>query len=119
MKAKVINLNAKTVSNKISNHTMNGYLNLGEKFTVYAITIMEDVTYLQIYLNNNLISVPSDLFEIIDSKVSKYWKFKKEDDSISFWPEEFYDDYFHDDLLEEIPERVKQFADIKKRIDNE
>lgn len=68
----------------------------------------------------HLASVPLFLFEIIDSSVSKYWKIKVFDEfTIALWPELFYTEYFHDDLSENIKERVDEFKKVKLLLENE
>jgi hypothetical protein len=58
------------------------------------------------------LSIPACLFEIVDSRPSKYWQAKgKEGMSLTLWPEEFYDEYFFDDLTEDI-ESVQKTFDI-------
>ncbi|OHT31147.1 hypothetical protein BAX94_10160 [Elizabethkingia meningoseptica] len=59
------------------------------------------------------------MFEIIDDRVSKYWKVDVTEKSILFWPEAFYEKYFHDDLLEGEDNASKSFFEIKKKMDEE
>lgn len=58
-----------------------------------------------------IVMYPSILFEVVDNKVSKYWKIDIHPLSISFFPEEFYIKYFHDDLSEGV-------ADIRQKFNN-
>lgn len=63
---------------------------------------------------------PLCLFEIVDDRPSKYWKIHKHsDDEISLWPEEFYQEYFHDDLTDGVPEVVKIYNRVVERLENE
>jgi hypothetical protein len=64
---------------------------------------------------------PIDLFEVVDNNVSRYWRIKIwEDNEISFSPKEYYEnEYFHDDLSEDIPEVVAKFHDLVKRMTEE
>ena len=58
----------------------------------------------------NLISVPLCLFEIMDGRVSRHWIFKRwKDYDFTLWPESFYQEYYHDDLLEGVPNVVSDF----------
>jgi len=42
------------------------------------------------------------LFDVVESRCSKYWHAKRhEDGTLLLWPEEFYIDYFLDDLSED------------------
>lgn len=119
MKVKVIGLYIENVSDKIINHDMNGYINIGDEFTVFAISILNEITYFQIYSDKKLMSVPSLIFEILDGSVSKFWVFRKNNLNTLFWPKEFFLDYFHDDLLEGIPDTVKKFNEVKIKIESE
>ncbi|MDE5450423.1 hypothetical protein [Elizabethkingia meningoseptica] len=51
--------------------------------------------------------------------MSKYWKVDVTEKSILFWPEAFYEKYFHDDLLEGEDNASKSFFEIKKKMDEE
>lgn len=119
MKVKVIKLEIDYVENSIINSKMQDFLNIGDEYTVYAITIQKTMTYVQIYIYNKLISVPIELFEIIDSRVSKYWSISYTNSTTRFWPNEFYQDYFHDDLFEDVPEIVSKFKEVKNKLETE
>jgi len=119
MKVKVIKLEIKNVDSSVINSKMENFLNIGDEYTVYAVTIQKTMTYVQIYIDNKLISIPIELFEIIDSKVSKYWLVSYTDSTTRFWPNEFYQEFFHDDLFEGVTEIVTQFNDVKNKIERE
>jgi len=119
MKVKVIKLEIKNVDISVINSKMENFLNIGDEYTVYAVTIQKTMTYVQIYIDNKLISIPIELFEIIDSKVSKYWLVSYTDSTTRFWPNEFYQEFFHDDLFEGVTEIVTQFNDVKNKIERE
>lgn len=119
MKVKVIKLKAENIQEGAINLNMVDFLNLGEEYVVYAITIQKYMTYVQIYIDKKLISVPLELFEIIDSRVSKYWLVTCTNSITRFWPDEFYQEYFHDDLFEGIPNIVTQFNEVSDRIEKE
>lgn len=56
--------------------------------------------------------IPACLFEIEDSRCSKYWIARKiESGALLLWPEEFFVKFFHDDLSEGVPE-VKRTFDL-------
>jgi hypothetical protein len=47
------------------------------------------------------VPVPSVLVEIIDWRVSSFWRAKQLDQfDLTLWPEELYQEFFHDDLSE-------------------
>jgi hypothetical protein len=66
------------------------------------------------------ISIPTMLFEVVDPRPSRFWLAKRvgETDFI-FWPEEFYQEYFHDRLSDRQPEAVATFSDVLNRLDAE
>jgi hypothetical protein len=60
------------------------------------------------------------LFEVIDDRLSRYWKIQKYDDyHITLWPKEFYQEYFHDDLSNGIPEVVDIYNSLAERLEKE
>lgn len=119
MKVKVIKLEIKNIDKSVINSKMEDFLNIGDEYTVYAVTVQNTMTYVQIYIDNKLISIPLELFEIIDARVSKYWLVSYTDSTTRFWPNEFYKEFFHDDLFEEMPEILSKFIDVKNKIERE
>jgi hypothetical protein len=119
MKVKVIKLEIKNIDKSVINSKMEDFLNIGDEYTVYAVTVQNTMTYVQIYIDNKLISIPLELFEIIDARVSKYWLVSYTDSTTRFWPNEFYQEFFHDDLFEEMPEILSKFIDVKNKIERE
>jgi hypothetical protein len=66
------------------------------------------------------VSVPSSLFEITDATASKWWLARQNERGwFKLWPEEFYTDYFHDDLSEDVAVCVRKFQDVKQRLESE
>jgi hypothetical protein len=119
MKVKVIKLEIKNIDKSVINSKMEDFLNIGDEYTVYAVTVQNTMTYVQIYIDNKLISIPLELFEIIDARVSKYWLVSYTDSTTRFWPNEFYQEFFHDDLFEEMPEILSKFIYVKNKIERE
>ena len=62
---------------------------------------------------------PLCLFKIVDPRPSSYWKADALKDDFSLWPEEFYMDYFHDQLSNGVPEYVEAFNRAVARLENE
>lgn len=89
------------------------------KNTVYAISVIEGFTYLQIYAQSKLLIIPYELFDLIDNRVSKYWKLKITKKSQLFCPDVFLEDYFHDDLYEDVETVLNKFRIIKQKMDIE
>jgi hypothetical protein len=60
------------------------------------------------------------LFEIVDPRPSRFWVARKVNDfTLSLWPEEFYEDYFHDRLSDGEPIGVEAFRRVVDRLENE
>jgi hypothetical protein len=65
-------------------------------------------------------SIPSLLFEIEDVRCSRFWVAKsRENGALLLWPEEFFIEYFHDDLSEGIQETVEIFKAVVNRMSAE
>ncbi|MEW9899033.1 hypothetical protein ABWL39_10425 [Chitinivorax sp. PXF-14] len=63
---------------------------------------------------------PLCLFDIVDSRPSKYWVAKRLGDfELALWPEEFFVEYFHDDLSNREPAAVKVFHGVIDKLENE
>jgi hypothetical protein len=99
------------------------HLDIGETYLVVAIYINKKNGIIIDCINKygQIGYYPIDFFEITDSRVSKYWVMKiKENGDITFYPKEYYEnEFFHDDLSEDIPEVVEQFHDLVKRFKEE
>lgn len=67
----------------------------------------------------NLAWAPLELFEIIDSRVSKYWVARKADHVFTLWPESFYREFYHDDLAEGVAEVVMDFNRVRSLLESE
>jgi hypothetical protein len=64
--------------------------------------------------------IPSVLFAVIDQRSSSHWRAKFEDDgAVSFWPEEFFTKYFHDDLSNGDPAAQVLFKSVLLRMKGE
>lgn len=94
---------------------------IGEIYTVLGLnhslrqgTTILDMPYYYIF------PTPLCLFDIVDDRPSSYWKIKKLSDyEISLWPEEFYQEYFHDDLSDGVPEVVEIYKSVLERLEKE
>lgn len=66
-------------------------------------------------------SAPLFLFQVIDDTPSKYWhiKFDQEGKSLRMWPESFHNDFYHDDLSEEVPKVKSDFIKVCKLLEDE
>lgn len=94
------------------------YLEIESEFWVFGIRFYKCITYFYIFDGHHLIEVPSDFFEVVDSKVSSEWKIKLwGNGEISLWPELFYIEMFLENFAErEVLER-RTFETLKARIE--
>ncbi|TCV90940.1 hypothetical protein [Biostraticola tofi] len=92
---------------------------IGETYTVLGITCQMGQTILEMpYFY--IFPAPMCLFNIVDDRLSSYWKLRKRSEhGISFWPEEFYQEYFHDDLSDGVPEVVDIYKQVIKKLEEE
>lgn len=64
--------------------------------------------------------VPFCIFNVTDERSSSLWKAKQLNEfSLALWPEEFYQEYFHDDLSNGVPEVMEIYKQVVKRLENE
>ena len=114
-------------------------IRLGENFTDksdFHLEIDEIYTVLGVFFNYNLLGndtwimykvheerigyAPLCLFEVLDNRVSQYWKYHFDRNLHIFEPQEFIDNpYFNDDLTEGFPEVVKVFAALCQKMEAE
>lgn len=65
-------------------------------------------------------SISICLFEIVDARCSRYWLARShEDGTVLLWPEEFYVEYFLDDLIEDDANAREVFSKILLRMNAE
>jgi hypothetical protein len=62
--------------------------------------------------------MPLFLFEIVDWRLSSYWKIEKKRNALSF-KAPFYKEYFHDELREGDPKAVETFSKTVELLENE
>lgn len=96
------------------------YLVLGISFLVNSpvygncclFTVLDDAA--------RCISLPSALFEVMDPRVSQYWVARSNDQfGLTLWPEEFYEEYFHDRVTDYEPEAVAALRAVVRRLESE
>jgi hypothetical protein len=65
-------------------------------------------------------SAPSCLSDVVDSRCSKYWMIRmNQDGGFVLWPEEFFAEFFHDDLSEGLKAAVDAFRQVVVRLYSE
>ncbi len=101
-------------------------LTVGEEYTVLGISFqtMSPLNKGTILLLRDDIGrcafIPVCLVDVSNAIPSIYWRAKKKDDfSLSFWPEEFFAEYFHDDLSDGIPEIKEVFDRVCQTMERE
>lgn len=66
------------------------------------------------------VSVPSALFDITDPRVSQYWVARSNGKfGVTLWPEEFYEEYFHDRVTDSEPEALATLRTTVGRLEAE
>ncbi len=102
-------------------------LTVGQKYLVLGMTFCYRS---QLFGNTPLFQIlddggrlrffPSPLFSIVDNRPSSFWRVHIFDQlSFALWPEEFYTEYFHDDLSEGIEGAVQLFQKVVKELESE
>lgn len=67
-----------------------------------------------------VIPTPLCLFDVIDDRPSSYWRIRKYDDChLTLWPEEFYQEYFHDYLSDGVPELIEIYNRVVEQLEKE
>lgn len=67
-----------------------------------------------------LVPIPNTLFDVVDGRVSKWWTIRQgAEGDLKIWPEEFYRDYFHDDLSNGHAETVTAFLRVREKFASE
>jgi hypothetical protein len=60
-----------------------------------------------------------ELFEVLDPRVSRYWRLGKREDRVLLCPELLLGDYVHDDLSEAVPEVVRRLRELAGMMEDE
>ena len=99
-------------------------LTVGKDYTVYAIKEQQGTIWYYIVDDNAMyypIQTPAPLFEVIDNRMSKYWRFKISDNGLLkiAFEQWFSDPYFYDKLTDQKEEEVAIFEKVKELMDAE
>jgi len=103
------------------------HLTVGKHYVVFGINlaVRSNVhgtgVWLHILSDHRQLSwAPLILFDVIEPSVSQYWKVRvHEGGTVTLWPAEFYRRGFHEDLADRLPATEREFAELKKRIEDE
>jgi hypothetical protein len=112
---------------KMAGPTTDHQFRVGDIYLVLGITFMlpeephgGGVQYQLLSDFGDLRIAPAFLFELKDRRCSKHWIARTDDDgAMLLWPEEFFAQYFHDDLSEGVPEVKAVFEQVVKRMRSE
>ena len=99
-------------------------LTVGKEYVVYAIRAWQGVVWYYICDDNYSyypIQTPAPLFEVVDSRVSKYWQFMLDANGVLRFAFEqwFTDPYFYDKLTDQEEAEVEIFDKVKELMDAE
>lgn len=114
MKVKCLKTKIEDTKNFIINADMDDYIQIGEIFIVYEIQIIKSQKYYGVLWEEKLVLLPSQFFEVLDTKTPDIWKIKiYEDGDIVIAPEELLNEYFFDRFSDDKSVEVEQFERIK------
>ncbi len=101
MIVKCIAVSISSTNSSIINSDMREYLKIDINYEVYGLRISEDTNYYMIFDGGHLFEIPSQLFEIVDSRVCPLWVVRcATKNKRTFWPELFYKDDFFENFSE-------------------
>jgi hypothetical protein len=99
-------------------------LTVGKEYMVYAIRLWQGIVWYYICDDNYSyypIQTPAPLFEVVDNRVSKYWRFMLNPNGVlRFVFEQWLNDpYFYDKLTDQEEAEVEIFDKVKELMDAE
>jgi hypothetical protein len=99
-------------------------LTIGKDYTVYALKEWQGTVWYYICDDNYMyypMQNPAPLFEVVDSRVSQYWRFKLYPNGLLkiAFEQWFSDIYFYDKLTDQKEEEVLVFEKVKELMDAE
>jgi hypothetical protein len=99
-------------------------LTIGKEYIVYALRAYQENAWYYICDDNYTyypMQNPAPLFEVVDDRVSKYWRLKLEPNGVLriAFEEWFADPYFYDKLTDQEEAEVSIFEKVKERMDAE
>lgn len=102
----------------VINDNMEEYLKVGLEYAVYGIRTSDEANYFMIFDDGHLFEVPSQMFEITQSKVSPLWIIRNDDTKgLTLWPELFYENDFFENFSEWEEKERKQFDELRQLFD--
>lgn len=93
---------------------------VGREYLVYGMFFQAGVPWVQLLEEFGYIyPVPLCLFEIVDGRVSKYWKVRYDEKGVTLWPPSFSREFYLDDLIEGKREILEDFQRVREMIEQE
>ena len=97
MVVKVIKTKIDYTEKIVFNSDLTGYINVGNRYNVFGLEVYDEILYFIIFDDDHLLSVPSRMFETIESSIPRSWIPKYSDEGMfTLYPELFYTDFFFD-----------------------
>ena len=96
----------------------------GKEYTVLGLSFVNHSNYMngaiaRIKFCNMIYDIPLCLFEIIDTRPSKFWQAQFGNGCLFLWPKEFYRDFFDEDLSNDVPEVLEIFKKVVYMMERE
>ncbi|MGL5830884.1 MAG: hypothetical protein ACRCZE_01920 [Candidatus Altimarinota bacterium] len=88
-------------------------------YTVYGLEVRQGDLFALLYRKGHLSFFPINLFEIVNSKVSKYWSFQLKQKVLSLSPKIFFENIFFEKFSDFGTLEREKFAQIAKKISKE
>jgi hypothetical protein len=99
----------------VINNNLEEYLKVGFEYAVYGVRVSDETDYFMIFDDGHLIEVPSQMFEIIQGKVSPLWVIRNDGTKgLTLWPELFYENDFFENFSEWEEKERKQFDELRQ-----
>lgn len=95
---------------------------LGMEYLVLALSVVNGVTLVQVAQEfEQIVPVPLFLFEITDPRVPSLWEARQQEDgAVLLWPPSFFErEFYHEDLLDQVPSVVEDFRRVRRRLEVE
>jgi hypothetical protein len=96
------------------------YLVLGITFVSNPVHAAASILYQVLNDHGGVSHVPADLFSIENGQCSAFWAVRQlEDGSMLVWPQEFFVEFFHDDLSEGVRSAVDVLRSVVGKLARE
>lgn len=95
------------------------YVVLGIYFPSFSKIFGRSAVFRLVDDDGSCIPCPAQLFDIVSDKPSQYWRARISETDFFLFPEEFYEQYFFDDLLEGVPSVEAKFIKIRGLLEEE